>query len=69
MKLDQTMLQWLSTPVKDEADFLDFCRRDFMQARKESDYCFTVYFDKAFQTETHCVLDSALDKFQLEAAE
>ena len=69
MKLNATMMQWLSTPVKDDADFLDFCNRDFMQLCKESDYCFTIYFDPAYKTQAHNVLNTALDKFQLEAAE
>jgi hypothetical protein len=66
MKLDTTLIQWLSTPVRDDADFLNYCNRDFMQARKESDYCFTIYFDKSFESQTHTILDRALEKFQLE---
>lgn len=66
IKLDTTMMQWLSEPVANEHSFYEFCNQyEFVKLRKETDHCYTVYFDKNYSEQTHDVLDSALDQFQV----
>jgi hypothetical protein len=40
----------------------------FMKVRKESDYCYTVYYDADYEEQMHVHLDKCFDKFCVETA-
>lgn len=62
IRLDQTLLQWTTYRFGD--DFLDYCNQyPFMKLRRETDYCYTVYYDKDHSGDMHYVLDRAIDLY------
>lgn len=69
MKLNQTLLQWLSTKPNNPSLFESYANmHNFMKVRKESDYCYTVYYDENHEEQMHKHLDYCFDKFCVEVA-
>jgi hypothetical protein len=67
MRLNNTLLQWLNTKPNDPKMFEIYANgHAFMKVRKESDYCYTVYYDADYEEQMHVHLDECFDKFCVE---
>jgi hypothetical protein len=70
MKLDTTLMQWFNTKPNAPDTFLIFANQyAWMKVRKETDYCYSVYYDAEYSEKVHQHLDTAFDMFCMEAAE